>query len=70
MNNNEAAPTTTKNLSGDLCQHGAYADLCITCHPTDDDIVTAAIALARKEEERATRERILAAMIADGIIRA
>jgi hypothetical protein len=25
--------TITKNPSGDLCQHGAYADLCITCHP-------------------------------------
>jgi hypothetical protein len=27
--------TITKNPSGDLCQHGAYADLCITCHAAD-----------------------------------
>jgi hypothetical protein len=25
--------TITKNPSGDLCQHDAYADLCIVCHP-------------------------------------
>ena len=34
--------TITKNPSGDLCQHGAYADLCITCHPQDDETVQAA----------------------------
>ena len=27
-----------------ICEHGAYADLCITCHPDTCEIVEAAIA--------------------------
>ena len=31
------------NPFGNLCQHSAYADLCITCHPVECDVVAAAI---------------------------
>jgi len=38
--NTNAATTAHRNI----CQHGAYADLCITCHPEDCPTVKAAIA--------------------------
>lgn len=34
-------------MTANICEHGAYADLCITCHPTDCETVRAAFQPAR-----------------------
>ncbi len=36
--------TSPSGTLKNICDHGAYRDLCITCHPIDCEIVTEAIA--------------------------
>jgi hypothetical protein len=35
--------TSPSGTHKNICSHGAYRDLCVTCHPTDCDIVRLAL---------------------------